>query len=274
MQRDRGFHRSVVDQLGRLIVGGQFGREGSLPREDELTTRLGVSRTVIREATKTLQALGLVVTKPRLGTRVQPIENWRLLDPQVVEWLSDAEMPAGFERDLLELREIIEPPAAEFAALRGSDAELAAIASALRAMEAAGTKVDHEVADFRFHEAILDASGNLLLAQMKPVLHAVLKASFRLSMHDHQRARASVAVHGRVTDAILARDPDSARNAVLALLQTARDDIAEKARPYVTAATLPPIDEFDRPKKRTSKDETKRGTSDDSISRKVRISSA
>ena len=225
MARPANFHTHLVDRLGRLIVAGEIGVDGTLPREDELVARFVVSRTVIREATKTLQALGLITTGPRVGSRIQPLTSWRLLDPLVMDWITDADMARGLERDLLELRGMIEPAAASFAAERGSDAQIAAITEALETMVSAPSKAEHEAADFRFHEAILEASGNILLLQLKPILHAVLKASFRLSMHDHERALASIAIHRRVADAIVARRPAEARARMVELLHVAQEDI-------------------------------------------------
>ncbi len=84
--RDQGnFHAYVVEGLACRILRGDVQPHASLPREDELTQEFGVSRTVVREATKTLQAMGLVVTGPRTGTRVQPMHRWRLFDPQVMD---------------------------------------------------------------------------------------------------------------------------------------------------------------------------------------------
>ncbi|GAU81746.1 FadR/GntR family transcriptional regulator [Bosea sp. BIWAKO-01] len=225
MARPSNFHSHLVDRLGRMIVGGQIGNDGALPREDELATQFAVSRTVIREATKTLQALGLITTGPRVGSRIQPMSSWRLLDPQVMDWITDADMASGFERDLLELRSMIEPAAAAFAAERGTPAQIGTVTAALEEMASAPGKAEHEAADFRFHEAILEASGNSLLLQLKPILHAVLKASFRLSMHDHERAQASVAIHRHVASAITARRPEQARETMIALLKVAQADI-------------------------------------------------
>ncbi len=111
----------------------------------------------------------------------------------------------------------------------------------------------HEAADLRFHEAILEASGNLLLVQFKPILHGVLKASFRLSTHDHARGRGSVATHERVADAIAARAPEEARRSMAELLAVARADIEWGAGR--------------RPTKETSKDPKE--TPDDQQRRKV-----
>jgi DNA-binding FadR family transcriptional regulator len=235
IMRPHSYHSGLVDRLGRLVVAGALGVDGTLPREAELAQRFGVSRTVVREASKTLQALGLISTGPRVGSRVQPLDQWRLLDPQVLQWITDADLAGTLERDLLELRVMIEPVAAAHAAERGSDAQIARILAALAAMAEAPDKQAHEAADYDFHDAVLTASGNRLLAQLNPILRAVLKASFRLSMHDHARAQASVAIHRNVARAIAARDPAAARKAMTALLDVAQADMA-RARACPPAA--------------------------------------
>ncbi|WP_181832658.1 FadR/GntR family transcriptional regulator [Bosea caraganae] len=239
MSRPSSFHAHLVDRLGRMIVAGEIGRGGTLPREDELAQRFELSRTVIREATKTLQALGLIVTGPRVGSRIQPLSSWRLLDPQVMEWLSDADMASGFERDLLELRSMIEPAACAFAAERGSSEQVASIMAALAGMVGAPDRAMHEAADFRFHDAVLRASDNILLVQLSPILHAMLKASFRLSMHDPVRIQASITLHRDVANAIAGREPDQARAAMVVLLKSAQADIEQGRRRSKAAAARP-----------------------------------
>lgn len=238
MIRPSNLHAHLVDRLGRMIVAGEIGRNGVLPREDELAERFELSRTVIREATKTLQALGLITTGPRVGSRVQPLASWRLLDPQVMEWLSDADMASVFERDLLELRSMIEPAACAFAAERGSADQIAAIMAALAGMEGAPDRAMHEAADFRFHDAILRASDNILLVQLSPILHAMLKASFRLSMHDPVRIEASVVLHRNVASAIAGREAGQARDAMIVLLKSAQADIEQGRLRSKTAAGI------------------------------------
>ena len=65
----RGLHRVVVHHLGLRIVRGELGAGATLPTEADLSTELGVSRTVIREAIKVLAAKGLVETRPKTGMR-------------------------------------------------------------------------------------------------------------------------------------------------------------------------------------------------------------
>lgn len=218
-------HSRLVEKLGRLIAKGKWSIKGHLPREDDLVTGFSVSRTIVREATKTLQALGLVITRPRTGSRIQPITNWRLLDAQVMGWIADGAMSPAMIRDLLDLRAMIEPTAAAYAADRANEASCQAIAKALKAMVSAKTQIAHKRADFRFHEAILEASDNIFFLQLKPALHAVLEGSFKISMYDAQRMKDSVRVHEIVYQAIVERNSEAARLAMLELLAVARSDI-------------------------------------------------
>jgi DNA-binding FadR family transcriptional regulator len=80
-----------------------------MPPEPMLCESLGVSRTVVREAVKSLVAKGLLVTGPKVGTRVLPSEQWNWFDPDVVAWQSKAGLTREFLRDLQELRRVVEP---------------------------------------------------------------------------------------------------------------------------------------------------------------------
>ena len=85
-----------------------------------LCDELGVSRTVVREAVKSLVAKGLLRTGPKVGTRVQPADDWNWFDPDVVAWQSKAGLTRDFLRDLQELRRVVEPAAVRLAAQRAT----------------------------------------------------------------------------------------------------------------------------------------------------------
>src|ERR1700710_2787209 len=82
-------HDSLVNVLGRRILGGVYKPGDMLPREDELCAQFGVSRTSLREAVKVLSAKGLFEGRRRVGVRVRPREEWSLLDPAVLSWHPD-----------------------------------------------------------------------------------------------------------------------------------------------------------------------------------------
>ena len=135
-----GIHAGVVQGIGRRIVRGELAPGDILPEQGELSRMLGVSRTVIREATKVLAAKGLVESRSKRGTVVLPRSDWRLLDPDVLAWLSEAGLDPEFLRSMFEVRKIIEPAAVRLAAERATPEELAAIQSTFEAMAGPTTR--------------------------------------------------------------------------------------------------------------------------------------
>lgn len=81
----RGLFDQLVDLLGEAIVGGRYA-PGERLHIDQFCDGYGVSRTVMREALRVLQAKGLVTAKPNVGTLVRPTDQWNLLDADVLRW--------------------------------------------------------------------------------------------------------------------------------------------------------------------------------------------
>src|SRR5688572_24032485 len=125
--RSRSHTSRVVNDLGLGIVTGQLSEGSLLPGDQELLTKYRVSRTVLREALKTLGAKGLVQARARVGTRVQPRAAWNLFDPDVLVWHAEAGFRPEFLRHLAEIRMALEPEAAALAALRRTPANLKTI---------------------------------------------------------------------------------------------------------------------------------------------------
>src|SRR5689334_19201975 len=121
---------------------------------------LGVSRTALREAIKILTANGIVESRTSSGTRVRPREHWNLLDPTILHLYCQVVEYSSFARSFQQIRVIIEPEAAALAAEHRTRGQLAALEDAYRAMEAARDAKSWTPADLRFHESILDATGN------------------------------------------------------------------------------------------------------------------
>src|SRR5919205_2493941 len=76
----------LVHEIGMRIVSGTLAPGTVLPNESEWGAQLGVSRTVLREATKLLISKGLVESRPKTGTRVREPAFWNLLDADVLSW--------------------------------------------------------------------------------------------------------------------------------------------------------------------------------------------
>jgi DNA-binding FadR family transcriptional regulator len=225
-QRASTSHGRILDSLGEAIVAGIHAPGSAMPPEPALCETFGVSRTVVREAIKSLAAKGLVRTGPKVGTKVLPAESWNGFDPDVVAWQARCGLTRDFLRDVQELRTLVEPAAARLAAERASSQDLAALTEAYAGMQSAALRGGDYVAhDLAFHQGLLRASGNRLLLQMGQVLSALLRTSFELSSARPDAPALSLPRHKAVLDAVAAKSPLKAERAVLKLIASAQADI-------------------------------------------------
>jgi DNA-binding FadR family transcriptional regulator len=224
----KNVHGNTLDRLGESVVAGRYPPGSSIPPEPMLCEELGVSRTVVREAIKSLVAKGLVVTGPKVGTRVLPEEHWNWFDPDVVVWHSKIGLTREFLRDLQELRRVVEPAAVRLAAERATAQDIADIEVAYSGMKAAIEQGgDYVTSDLRFHQGLLRACHNRMLVQMSKALGALLRTSFEISTSRPDGPATSLPLHRAVLDAVIARSPQRAEKAVLVLIDGARDDIEQ-----------------------------------------------
>ena len=222
----RALHARVAHEIGRRIISSGYAEGASLPRESELAEQFGVSRQAVREALKVLAAKGLVASRRRTGTSVLPRASWNLLDPDVLAWHSPESIRKEFLDDLVELRRVIEPPAAALAARRVDSERLCRIKAALDGMRA---NVDNEPqfleADAEFHAALLAASGNSLFERLSTIIGPVLDVAFKVQAQETWRFKIGIEQHAAVYEAIARGDPEAARNAMEEIVSTAKDAI-------------------------------------------------
>jgi len=225
-----GLHGQVAHEIGRRIVSGAIAEGEALPREAELSRQFAVSRQAVREALKVLAAKGLVTSRRRAGTHVMARNVWNLLDPDVLAWHQPEALSPEFLGDLVEMRRLIEPAAAGFAAERGDPSRIARIGQALDAMrEAVGDADRFYAADVEFHLSIFAASGNTLIDRLSTILGPLLEASFRLQRYVQGSRETLVAVHEAVYKAIVDGDGERARRSMESLLIRAGDQVSKVA---------------------------------------------
>lgn len=225
MRHARTLHQDAVERIATGIVSGRYRPGAPLPTESELGEALGVSRTVIREAMRTLAAKGMVRVRRRHGTTIEPLDTWSLFDPQVMDWRLEAGLTREFAEDLVRFRLGLEPFAAALCA-ENPDFPDDVLEDAFARMSAAvDGEGDYHAADLDFHRTILDGTRNQFMRQLAPMLDNALRVSIRLSVIDMGTARDSLPLHRAVADAIVARDPKGAARALTSLIESAREDI-------------------------------------------------
>jgi GntR family transcriptional regulator, galactonate operon transcriptional repressor len=225
----------VLDRLGRDIVAGLY--EPGTPLDPAAVEReLDVSRSVVREALRVLDTLGMVRAWPKRGTFVRPRSDWNWLHPLVLSWSQDQHRDVEFLQAVAQMREIVEPNVAAIAATQRTDAEALELADALRSMERADWDIERFIdADVRFHHVLLWATHNELLAQIGSVIESAIRNHDRGVSAQHWVE--SLGLHREVADAVARRSPGDAEAGMRRVLAQALSDVVGADAPvaHVTA---------------------------------------
>jgi DNA-binding FadR family transcriptional regulator len=215
-KRSSNLAEKVLAWLSAEIRGGRLAPGDRLPTEQELTSTMGVSRTVVREAVAALRADGLVVTRRGSGAYVA--------DNPTASPFRIAASPLGRLGDVLnvmELRLAVEVEAAGFAAERRNRKQVGVVKAALRSIDRALKSGEGAVAeDFAFHRAIAEATGNAQFPRFLAFLgsHVIPRQSVRLSVDTPAERRTYLEriqqEHARIVAGIANGDPVEARRAM------------------------------------------------------------
>ncbi|WP_420113158.1 FadR/GntR family transcriptional regulator [Pseudactinotalea sp.] len=219
----------VVADLGRRIAAGEL-EPGAQVVPEEVAERHGVSRSVVREALRVLEAKGLVQPKQRIGTRVLPPERWDALDADVIGWRVQGPDRLAVVSDLEELRAAVEPRAARLCCEHADATDLAALAELATTMRRLGSRGDlagFTAADVEFHSRLLHASGNAAFVRLEGTFAALLRAREDLGTLPHEISDEVLALHEEIAEAIGAQDPDRAERAARELIDGARSEVLE-----------------------------------------------
>lgn len=218
--RGRGLHGQLVQQLGQMIVSGDLGADRPLVPE-EIGQRFEVSRTVVRESLRVLEAKGLVSARPNVGTRVRPVSDWNLLDPDIIEWRAFGPQRDDQRRELCELRWTIEPLAARLAAGHGREdiqQRLVDMAEIMGHAVAQGDTLTFSRADAEFHALLLQVTGNRMLEHLSGIVCSSLQVSGGPVTGCDRPTETAAALHVAIVEALGAGDGTGAETAMRQLL--------------------------------------------------------
>ena len=199
----------AIEKLKEMIVSGRLRPGDRLPREADLATSLGLSRSSLREAVRALALVRILDVRQGDGTYVSSLAADTLLDALsfIVEFHHDASV-----LELLEVRRILEPAASARAATLIDESALAHLEDILGRSTVDSPVEDLVKNDLEFHRAIASASGNSVLASLIESLSGPTQRArvWRGITQEGALAR-TLAEHRAIFDAIRARDPDLAR---------------------------------------------------------------
>ena len=220
LQRPASLVDGVCEQLAELIRGGSFDEESRLPAERLLAEQLGVSRTVVREATKRLEQQGMLEIQHGTGIKIvdklhKPLNAaLNILVPDEKDRMTQ----------LGEVRLALEPENARHAAQRASVTEREALIVCQKRFASAESSEEQVEADMEFHCLLADASGNRIASLLIQSLSELLHASLNLGYSQVTKEQA-VESHAAVLSAVLKGDGNAAAEAMKEHLLNSREDL-------------------------------------------------
>jgi DNA-binding FadR family transcriptional regulator len=227
---DRVFRALVADIAEMRLSPGE-----RLPSSAEIGRRLGVAPEIAAGVVRHLAEDGFVDLVPGGAAMVAPESQWDVLDPRALDALLASAKGPAILAEYLEYRRLIEVGAAGAAAEHATSGDLSALSDALAGMTAAADLPDPDAetrfhrADVAFHQALLAAGRN------RPLEHAAAPLEGGLCTARHALARSEVRrdrglpEHRRILAAVAQRNPEAARDAMEAHLETVEAQLREYA---------------------------------------------
>lgn len=222
-------HAVLLQNLGLAIAEGTLAPH-SILRLDEIEARHNVSRSVVREATRVLSSKGMLESRRRLGTVVQPEESWNAYDPQVIRWRLASSKRLAQLQALNELRGAIEPAAARLAAGRASwdaGSDLVSLAARLWASGQRGDRDEFLRLDIEFHASVLRASGNAMFAQLHNLVTEVLTGRTQHGLMPHLPHHEALQLHVDVASAIQRGEADAAHAGMRRIVEQSTEEMGD-----------------------------------------------
>lgn len=215
-------YHEIVDQIRELISAGRINPGDRLPPERELAELFKASRNSVRDAIRVLEQMGLIESRQGDGTYVRSVSAEDLAEPLALMLLQSRTQM----RELWEVRRVLEPAIAEFAASRITDDEIDELETILEAqrrkVEAGFTALEEDAA---FHYAIAEAARNTVMLRTLDTLVDLLRQSRERSLQKRDRPAYSLAGHLRILAALRRRDPEGARDEMLRHLREVEERV-------------------------------------------------
>lgn len=213
----------LAEKLAQRILTGEYPPETILPGEMELGEQFGVSRTAVREAVKTLTAKGMVLPRPRIGTRVMPRNNWNFLDKELLTWWLTEDNFEEVVTHFLVMRSSLEPQACMLAATFGTATQKAELNTLMEEMINMERHFDRQrwiEVDQAWHEQIYKMSANPFLTSFASLFSSVYRTYFTAVT---QNEVIKLDMHQAIVDAIKESDGHRAYEACQSLLNEPGD---------------------------------------------------
>ena len=224
-----GLHSRVLDELGQAICEGRMPADSTFTAE-ALENKYHVSRSVIRESLRALEAMGMVTSKRRVGNRVLPITDWNVYDLRVIRWRLAGKGRLDQLRSLTQLRTAIEPEAARLAASRaelGQASDLVGLSGRLWAAGRAGDQELFLAIDVQFHALVMEMSGNEMFTRLSNLVSEVLIGRTNYGLMPKFPHDEALQMHVDVANGIQSGNAETAASAMVGIMHRTEKEMAQ-----------------------------------------------
>jgi|SRR5215470_13761543 len=217
-------YEEVAKQIERLILK-KLRPGDKLPSERELAELLGVSRSSIRDAIRSLELVGMVEPRQGAGTIVKEVSAELLVNPLTNTLKGQQQLVS----ELLDFRKMLEPPLAARAATHATEEDISEMEDILRRQDEKlrmGALAVEE--DSEFHYNVAMASENSVVLKVLDVLMDLLRETREWSLQKEGRPQKSIAGHRRILAAIKRRDAEGAKSAMRRHIEDVEEIVLNK----------------------------------------------
>ncbi|ETS31754.1 MULTISPECIES: FadR/GntR family transcriptional regulator [Photorhabdus] len=203
----------LAEKIGQQILSGEYKTETILPGEIELAEQFNVSRTSVREAIKILAAKGMLLPRPRIGTRIMPTMHWNFLDQDLLKWWMNRDNLNQVIEHFHIVRLAIEPQACFLAAKNATQEQKKQLLQLIDEMYLLKENFNREKwidIDYQFHHTIYKSCGNPFLGSFANLFRPVYQNYFEAIISDKV---VQLEDHKTIVDSIIKGD---SRRALLA----------------------------------------------------------
>lgn len=217
----------AAKQIIQKIEAGDFVKGDKLPSERDLAITLGVSRTTIREAIKSLASIGYIETKQGGGNFVCDLSLENIIRPLSRSLKGDKKLLL----ELIDVRKLLEAQTAKLAAINLTDETKKGIQASLEQMEKEIKQGDIGVdGDRAFHLAVANAGDNDALKIILEMCNDLLDSTREVTLSLPGQSKKSLKDHEYIAEAIFDRDPKEAEIRMVKHLELAYRNIENKGQ--------------------------------------------
>ena len=205
-------YNTIIEKIRDMIRSGELKPGDRLPPERKLAEDFGVSRNSLRQAIQAMSERRLIESRQGDGNYISPSVDSSFFSDNIIDAIIEQK---GFLRDILELRQVMEPQIAFLAAERVTPDQIDSLK--ILVCDQHRAVIDHKDADFldsAFHLKLAEYSGNRVISQVMKTIRSVINETRSGWLQTHERRLSSVEGHLRIIDALESGSPDKAFEAM------------------------------------------------------------